>query len=94
MYWPPMLLWAGIPFGKGGGSFPLILPLFLIYPIVLALMIVFAPFMLLAILLTWSSGKGRFLLLIGPYSYRLWCALRGMNADIRDNKTRIKVQFI
>ncbi|AQX74400.1 hypothetical protein B1772_02545 [Dehalococcoides mccartyi] len=94
MYWPPMLLWVGIPFGKNGRSFPLILPLFLVYPIVLALMIVLAPFMLLGILLTWASGRGRFLLLIGPYFYRVWCALRGINADIQDKNTHIKIQFI
>ncbi len=93
MKFPPMILKLKIPRSGGRGSFGLWLPLFLVYPFMLALAIILAPLVLLFSLLLWPSGRGKMLLLSGPYLCRLLFDLRGLRVDIEKRSSRVLVSF-
>jgi hypothetical protein len=89
---PPMVLRIHMPTTKGG-TFRLWLPLFLVYPLLLALSIILAPLMLLLTLLLWPVGLGKTFLLLGPYIVRVICGLRGLTVDVQSNKQKILISF-
>ncbi|MFC1919767.1 hypothetical protein ACFLWX_03140 [Chloroflexota bacterium] len=58
-------------------------PLCILFPLVLAFALLLLPFVLLGVFVLWYSGWGKTLLLAGPAMYRLFCALRGLEIDIK-----------
>jgi hypothetical protein len=52
-----------------------------------------APFVLLAALVLWQRGIGRSILLLGPALYRLICALRGFEIDVKKGSEQIYISF-
>lgn len=88
---PPMILRVGV--AKGDGGFRLWLPLFILFPFLLVLLLLFTPFLLLAALLLWSFGLGRPFLLVIPVLLGILWALRGLEIDIKDRKERVFILF-
>ena len=89
MIWPPALLRIRIRNEKR--RFGLWLPLFLVWPFfVLAAMAMF-PLVLLLALLLWPKGWGRTLLLMGPWVFRMFCALRGVVIDVKSGTNQVYI---
>ena len=89
---PPFLLYLRFP--TGGGSFGLCLPWFLVYPLILAVMLLSVPFILLAVVFTLPFGYSQPLILVWPYIWRLVFALRGLDMDIKTGRHDIQLNFI
>ena len=89
MIWPPSLL--GFRIQGVGKGFGLWLPLFLVWPpFVLAALAMF-PLVILLALLLWPIGWGKTLLMIGPWFFRMFCALRGLVIDVKSGTTRVYI---
>ena len=69
------------------------IPLVLIWPLVVAVYLLLLPFVLVAALLTWPSGRGRLILMGGPALFRLYCALRGLRVDVREPNQSVLIYF-
>ena len=89
---PPLLLHLRVP--TGTGFIGLWLPYFLIYPLLLAVMVILAPFVFIAVLFTWDSGYGRTILLSGPYLWRLLWRLKGLKIDIDSPRRKLLMSFV
>jgi hypothetical protein len=92
MNWPPMLLHLRFPNDSGGWG--LWLPLFLIYPILLALSLVALPFLLLAALCMLPAGKAKIPVLVLPYAWNVIFKTRGLMVDVRNENGDVLVNFI
>ena len=88
---PPLFLRLRIQ--NSHRRFGLWLPLFLIWPPVLLLGLALFPFVLVLAVLMWPSGWGRPLLLTGPATYRLVCALRGLLIDVHSPPEQVYISF-
>jgi hypothetical protein len=95
MSWPPYLLKLHIK--NPDHNFGLWLPLFLIWPIVLACLLaaffILLPFAALTIIFTWRLGWWRSVILGIPALCRVFCNLRGMSVDVGGNDGRVEVEF-
>ena len=89
MIWPPSLLDFRIKGVKRG--FHLWLPLFLVWPPFLLIALAMFPLVLLLALLMLPFGRGRTLLLIGPWFFRMFCALRGLVIDVKSGATQVYI---
>ena len=89
MMWPPSLLGFRIRGVKKG--FGLWLPLFLVWPPFLLAALAIFPLVLLLALLLWPFGRGRTLLLAGPWFFRMFCALRGLVIDVKSGTTQVYI---
>ena len=69
------------------------IPLILVWPLAVALYLVLLPFILLAAVVTWRSGWGKPILLMGPVLFRLYCALRGLEVDVAERRRSVLVYF-
>ncbi|MBN1223300.1 MAG: hypothetical protein JXB23_08610 [Candidatus Aminicenantes bacterium] len=67
---------------KGKKKFRLIIPLFLVWIILFALLLVMLPFILVASLLAWPSGYGRVILGTIPMLFSVLWALSGLKIHI------------
>ena len=92
MNWPPLLLHLRIPTNEG--FLGLWLPWFLVYPILLALMLIAFPIVLILALILLPTGKARPLIMGGPYLWRILFSMRGLNVDINDGQKRMTFNFV
>jgi hypothetical protein len=92
MSWPPMLLHVRFP--SGSGSWGLWLPLFLIYPLLLALSLIVLPFLLLTALVMLPTGDARIPLMVLPYAWNVIVKTRGLLVDIQDREQKVLINFI
>jgi len=90
---PPTMLYLRFPTGPHS-SFGLWLPWFLVYPLILALMLLVLPFMLIAVVFTLPFGYARPLIMLWPYVWRLLFSLRGLDMDIRSGQHDIQLNFV
>jgi len=86
---PPLLLCLGV----GRRRFPIWLPLFLLWPLAAAVIIVLAPLVLLAALILWPLGWGKPLLLSGPLFFDVFCALRGLEVNLNVGNRLMLISF-
>ena len=88
---PPMLLRVRVQSDKR--RFGLWLPLFLIWLPVLLLGLALFPLVVVLAAFLWPWGWGRPLLLIGPATFRLVCALRGLLIDVHSPPQQVYIAF-
>jgi hypothetical protein len=88
----PLLLYLRFP--TGSGSFGLWLPWFLVYPLVLAIMLLSVPFILLAAVFTLPFGYARPLVFVWPYIWRFLFSLRGLDMNISNGHHDIQLNFV
>jgi hypothetical protein len=69
------------------------LPLFVIWLILLALVLLISPLVCVLVILLWPWGWGETLLLLGPALYRLLCGLNGLSIDIRSPHEIVLIYF-
>jgi len=89
--WPPSLLRVRIR--SRNKRFTLWLPLFLVWPLGLALLAILSPFLLVLAILLWPLGWARPLLLAGPLLFRLFCSLRGMEVNVEKSSEQVLISF-
>jgi predicted membrane metal-binding protein len=96
MKWPPYLL--KMRFRSPDHAFGLWLPLFLIWPIVLAFLVavflVLLPFALLAFIFTWRTDWFYTMLMSLPAIFRLFGQLPGLIVDVEGKQGQIYLEFI
>jgi len=95
MSWPPYLLKLRIK--NPEHDFGLWLPLFLIWPIVLACLLavflILLPFALLALIFTWQLGWWRPVILGIPALCCVFCNLRGTIIDVDDRDGHVQIEL-
>ena len=89
MIWPPSVLRVKIR--SRDRRFTLWLPLFLVWPVGIALLAMLGPFVLVLAILVWPLGWARPLLLTGPLLFRLFCSLRGLDVNVEAHHGRQQV---
>jgi hypothetical protein len=72
----------------------LLLPVFLVWILLFALMIILFPFVLIAALLTWRSGQGKLLLLTYPLLVSLLFRLSGLHIEIGSSGQNVLIAFL
>ena len=82
-----------IGFGKRDGKFKIWFPLFVLFPFLVVILLLMAPFLLLAALVLWSFGWGKLLLLFIPVLLGLLWALRGLEIDINDKGQKVFISI-
>ena len=75
MVWPPSIMRLHLPGSRG--PWRLWLPVVLVWPVVLVVGVALAPLIVLLGLVLWRSGKGRAVMLLGPWLFYVFCCLRG-----------------
>ncbi len=91
MIWPPSFLRVEVV--NDSREVRLLLPLFVIWPFVLLAAVVLAPIVLALAIVFWWIGKGRPMLYSGPIFIALFCALRGLEIDVRNRNEHVRVSF-
>ncbi len=69
------------------------IPLILIWPLVLALYVLFVPCIAVVAAFTWRSGWGRQIFFLGPALFHLYCDLRGLKIDVTEPKESVLIYF-
>ena len=92
MMWPPSVLRIRV-IRAGRRSFSVWLPLFLVWPAVLALCLALFPLAVLVAIALWRQGHGKAVLLAGPLALCCFCALRGLSIEKEGAQSSILVRF-
>ena len=91
MIWPPSLLRLRVE--NRDHQLRLWLPLFIVWPLVLALGILLMPLAIVLAILLWPSGWGKPVLLGGPMLFRIFCALRGLEVKVEGVSQQVHIAF-
>jgi len=73
--------------------FSIWLPLFLVWPLVLAVALVLSPLIIVLSVVLWHRGLGKTLLLSGPLFFALFSELRGLEIDVQNGPETVLVYF-
>jgi len=92
MSWPPMLMHIKVRNVKT--NFGCWIPLFLFYPIVLAVLLVLLPFILIGIFIAWLMGYGNWMRFILKTSFTMFWSLRGLKVDVQGRKDIVHFSII
>ncbi|MCH7736214.1 MAG: hypothetical protein IH872_02320 [Chloroflexi bacterium] len=91
MIWPPSFL--RVKFENESHKFSIWLPLFVIWPFLLLAAVVLAPVVLALAIVFWWTGWGRPMLYSGPIFFAIFCALRGLEIDVRKRDQHVHLSF-
>ena len=80
MVWPPSIMRLHLPGSKR--AWRLWLPVVLVWPVVLLVGIALAPLIVVLGLVLGPAGKGRTVMLLGPWLFYAFCCLRGARLRI------------
>jgi hypothetical protein len=86
--------WLRLRVGKPGRRpFRLWFPIILIWIILAALLLALFPLMLLAALVTWRRGPGKYLILLYPMLAVVLWNLAGLHIEAKDDENDILIDF-
>ena len=88
----PMLM--RLKLSRNPNRYGLLLPVFLVWILLFALMIVLLPFVLIAALFTWRSGQGKLLLLTYPLLVSVLFTLSGLHIEVVSRKENVLIAFL
>jgi hypothetical protein len=91
MNFPPMLMRLKIL--NPEHHINLWLPLFLVWIFLFLIALALSPLICVLVILLWTSRWGEMLLLLGPALYRMFCALNGLEVDIRRPDEIVLIYF-
>jgi hypothetical protein len=91
MMWPPMLMHVKIK--NEESDFGIWLPLFLLFPIALAFLIILSPLIIIAIIVLWPSGKGKLVPFCLWAAFISVCSMRGLKVDVY-NQAKNEMVFV
>lgn len=80
--------------GRNPKKHGLLLPVFLVWILLFALMLVLLPLVLLAALITWPSGQGKWLLLTYPLLISVLFHLSGLHIEVEQADQNILIAFL
>ena len=80
--------------GRNPDKYGLLLPVFLVWILLFALMVIILPFVLIAALLTWRSGQGKLLLLTYPLLTSLLFKLSGLHIEVGSREQNVLIAFL
>lgn len=69
------------------------LPLFLLLPLALVVFIILSPLILLAVIILWPSGWGKWALSVLRAAYNVFCSLRGLKVDIQSRRETVYISI-
>ena len=92
MSWPPMLMHVKIE--NKNSKFGFWLPLFLLIPVALAILIILSPLILIAVLVLWPSGWGRWALFSIKAAIVSFWSLRGLKVDVQGRHECVHISVI
>jgi hypothetical protein len=75
-------------------KYGLLLPVFLVWILLFALMIILLPFVLIAALFTWRSGQGKLFLLTYPLLISLLFKLSGLHIEVDSREQNVLIAFL
>jgi hypothetical protein len=88
----PMLMRLKV--SRNPDKYGVLLPVFLVWILLFALMIVLFPFVLIAALLTWRRGQGKWLLMTYPLLISVLCHLSGLHIEVEQPDENILIAFL
>jgi hypothetical protein len=88
----PMLMRLKV--GRNPNKYGVLLPVFLVWILLFALMIVLFPFVLIAALLIWRSGQGKWLLMTYPLLISVLFHLSGLHIEVEHPDENILIAFL
>ena len=91
---PPLWMNVRVRDEDAGTRFWIPLPLFLLLPIALVVFIILSPLILIAVLVLWPSGWGKFGLRAIWSACSLYCAMRGLEVNVQGPRNLVKVVVI
>lgn len=80
--------------GRNPDKYGVLLPIFLIWILLFALMIILLPFVLIAAIFTWRGGHGKLLLLTYPLLVSLLFKLSGLHIEVGGPKDNVLIAFL
>jgi hypothetical protein len=89
---PPV--WMRLQICEKNRRIGLWLPLFLLWPVALALLIILSPLILIAVLVLWPTGWGEWVLKILGAAGRIVCSLRGLRVDIQNQYQTVYISVV
>jgi len=89
---PPV--WMRLRFHNGEKKFGIWLPLFLLIPLALVVLIILSPLILIAILVLWPSGWGRLALQTLWTAWELFCSMRGLKVDFKNQNDSVYITVV
>jgi hypothetical protein len=75
-------------------KYGVLLPVFLVWILLFALMLVLWPFVLIAALFTWGSGQGKWLLLTYPMLLAVIFHLSGLHIEVEQREQNVLIAFL
>lgn len=94
MMYPPLLMNVRVKTGENRWGFFIPLPLFLVLPVALVILVVLSPLILAAAIVMWAKGYGNWVFRALGSASGVYCAMRGLNVDVRGPQTLVKVTVI
>jgi hypothetical protein len=70
------------------------LPLFLLFPIILAVLIILSPLILIALFVIWISGRGNWGLFTLKTAFIAFWSLRGLKVDVQGKNEIVQISVI
>ena len=80
--------------GRRPDKYGVLLPVFLVWILLFALMIILLPFVLIVALFTWRGGQGKLLLLTYPLLISLLFKLSGLHIEVGGAKENVLIAFL
>ena len=90
--WPPLFMKIHVV-ENSKTKVRLWIPIFIVWLLLLALTILFAPLILVAALILWPRSLGKKMLLLGPAFFYLIGSMRGLNILTQSPKDQVYIYF-
>jgi hypothetical protein len=87
-------MWVHIKVHNKDANFGLWLPLVLLYPIVLAILLILSPFILLALIIIWLCGRGNWALFTLKTIWVAFCSLHGFKVDVQNPHDTVFISIV
>jgi hypothetical protein len=88
----PMLMRLKV--SRNPNRYGVLLPVFLVWILLFALMIIFIPVVLIAALFTWRGGQGKWLLMTYPLLISVLFHLSGLHIEVENREQSILIVFL
>jgi hypothetical protein len=89
---PPV--WMRLQVYKKDRRTGLWLPLFLLWPVVLAVLLILSPLILIAVVVLWPFGWGEWVVRVLGAAGRIVCSLRGLRVDIQNRYQTLYISVV
>lgn len=92
MNWPPMLIHIRVK--SKDTNFGCWLPLFLLFPIVLAVLIILSPLIFIALFVIWLSGRGNWAWFSIKTAFVALWSIKGLKVDVQGKNEILQISVV